>query len=63
MDETETNSMRIEAYHTATRLHTVDIQLDANRAAFVTAQKMRNQPKMQALKAKRAEITEEIFLS
>jgi hypothetical protein len=40
-------------------LHTIQLQLDANRAAFVTAQKMRNRPKMQALTAKRAEITDE----
>ena len=53
MDETETNSMRIEAYHTATRLHTVDILAGIMPRLRVNPAKQHSEPKPWSLRTRK----------
>jgi hypothetical protein len=59
MDETETNSMRIEAYHAATRLHAVDILAGIMPRLRVNPAKQQSEPKPLSLRT-RKRMTREI---
>ena len=59
MDETETNSMCIEAYHAATRLHTVDILAGIMPRLRVNPAKQQSEPKPLSLRT-RKRMTREI---
>ena len=52
MDETETNSMCIEAYHTATRLHAVDILAGIMPRLRVNPAKQHSEPKPLSLRTR-----------
>ena len=53
MDETEANSMRIDAYHTATRLHAVDILAGIMPRLRVNPAKQHSEPKPLSLRTRK----------
>ena len=59
MDETETNSMHVDAYHVATRLHTVDILAGIMPRLRVNPAKQHSEPKPLSLRT-RKRMTREI---